>query len=647
MKNRFNNYIYLFFFAAFLGNAQDSKLKKANTHFENFEYVKAIDQYERQVKKGNTSPELYRNLADANYLNANYEQASKWYELLAASEDNALDAEHTYRYAHSLRSIQKYQKSDQVMKQLSTLKQNDLRVAALNNSKDYLKTIEEQSGKFTIKNIAINSSASDFAPSFRENGIVFSTGRDTSGLSKNVHNWNKKRFLNLYTAILNEKGSLQNPQKFSQKINTKVHESSTVFTKDGKTVYFTRNNEKSGNFSRDKEGVSRLKIYRAQFHNNEWSKIEALPFNSDSYSVAHPALNKDENKLYFSSDMPGTYGMSDIFVVAIHTDGTFGIPKNIGNKINTESKESFPFVTDEDVLYFASDGHPGLGGMDIFATDLKELNIGKIVNIGEPINSSSDDFSFIIDSKTKKGYFASNRIDGKGDDDIYALEQIEDLDLKCHNVISGILKDSETGMTVANALVALLNDQNQELHSTISKADGSFNIDTDCANGDYHLIATKDDYQKSEASLTKKGSEAISSVELLLVKIDTGAPIGTDLANYLNIEPIYFDFNKWNIRPDAEVSIQKIIDYLNLYPQANVNIGSHTDSRASKAYNVQLSNKRAKSTMEYLIDKGISSNRLSALGFGETSLLNDCIDDTLCTKEKHQQNRRSEFILVE
>lgn len=642
------SYIYFaFLFFGFFSNAQHKKLIKAKKSFDDYNFTKAIDQYERLVQNGNTSPEIYQNLGDANYLNANYSEASKWYGMLEQSNEKDMDIERMYRFAQSLRSIEKYEDSDRVMTKLEVLKSDDSRVDKFIRNRDYLKKMKERAGKYTIENLAINSPDSDFAPSYRMEGLVFTTARDSNVVSRNVHNWNKKRFLNLYTATETSDGSFRNIMRFSENLNTKLHESSTAFTKDGKTVYFTRNNGNKGKFSRDQNGYSRLKIYRAEMVDGKWKNIEPLPFNNENYSVAHPTLNNAEDKLYFSSDMPGTLGQSDIFVVDINADGSFGIPINLGSKINTESKETFPFISSDDVLYFASDGHPGLGGMDIFATDMKKANYGVIVNVGEPINSSSDDFSLIFNSVTNKGYFASNRADGKGDDDIYAFLELKPLDLNCYKEIRGTVKDSKTKELIDEAQVILYNHKNEVITETVTAPDGSFNLKGDCKVGDYIVIASKDKYHKKNTVIKQKNKEPIKNIQLFLLQIDDIVPLGTDLAQYLKLKPVFFDFDKWNIRQESQISMSKIAAYLIEHPNVRIQIGSHTDARASKAYNMRLSNKRANSTMEYLMKLGIESNRLKPLGIGETMITNGCVDFVICSEEKHQENRRSEFILVE
>jgi len=643
-------YIYLcfaFLCFGFFSNAQNKKMKKAQKSFDDYNFRKAINQYESLVKNGNTTPAIYQNLGDANYLNANYAEASKWYQKLEELDEKDLDIEHMYRYAQSLRSTKEYEASNELMVKLAARKQGDSRIDKFMKNRDYLAKMKKRSGTYTIDNLSINSPESDFAPSFRMEGLVFTTSRDSNIISRNIHNWNKKQFLNLYTATETSDGSFKNIMRFSENLNTKLHESSTAFTKDGKTVYFTRNNENNGKFSRDKNGYSRLKIYKAEMINGTWRNIQPLPFNNDSYSVAHPTLNNTEDKLYFSSDMPGTLGQSDIFVVDINSDGSFGTPVNLGDKINTESKETFPFISTDDVLYFASDGHPGLGGMDIFATDMKNSDYGIVVNVGEPINSNADDFSLIFNSVTNKGYFASNRADGKGDDDIYAFLELKPLDLSCYKEISGIIKNNETKELIEEARVILYNHKNEIVAETESELDGSFNLKGDCKVGDYIVIASKSKYEDGNLLLAQTDNEPIENIELFLLQIEEVAPLGTDLAKYLKLKPVFFDFDKWDITDASQISMAKIAAYLKEHPTVKIQVGSHTDARASRAYNMRLSNKRANSTSEYLLKLGIESSRLKALGLGETMITNGCIDFVICSEEEHQENRRSEFILVE
>jgi len=630
---------------AMVSQAQEKKIKKADTKFTNYSYASAIQSYEDLVEDGYTEEEIFKNLGNANYLNANYGEASNWYGQLFQLGITDIDPEYMYRYAQTLKSLEKYDASDVWMNKFKSAMSNDQRALAFGNNEDYLEKIEERSGRYELKNLGLNSKVSDFAPSFYGKDLVFSTARDSGLISKNIHRWNNGAFLNLYKATGDDQGNFTALDKLDRKLNKKTHESSTAFTKDGQTMYFTRNNSVNGKFSRDEEGISRLKIFRADLIEEEWGNIVELPFNGDSYSVAHPTLNNDETKLYFASDMPGTAGESDIFSVEINEDGTFGAPQNLGPQINTEARETFPFVTESDILYFSSDGHPGLGGLDVFGTDLKD-DSGKVLNVGRPLNGEEDDFSYIVNEGTRKGFFASNRKGGQGNDDIYSFLEKEPLDFTCHTNITGVVKDEETGALLANANIKVYDTKKNLVASSETDANGAFALEGDCADGKYKVVASKTDYDEGNKIFATVNAKDATGIEVVLAQTDKSAPIGTDLAKYLNIEPIYFDFDKHFIREDARVSLNKVLAYLNEYPKVKIQVGSHTDSRANDAYNMRLSANRAKATAEYLVEQGVAKSRISFEGFGETQLTNDCSNGVPCTKEQHQLNRRSEFIVV-
>ena len=628
-------------------NAQEKKVEKANQNYKDYAYASAINSYEKLVEKGYSQEQILKNLGNSNYLNANYQEATSWYEKLFQLENTSIDPEFMYRYAQSLKSLEKYQESDQWMQKFKDANAQDQRAIKFGENLEYLNNIEANSNRYDIKNLAINSNESDFAPSMANEMLVFSTARDSGITSRKINEWSNKAFLNLYKANPNESGEYVVSSKLSKELNKKTHESSTAFTKDGTTVYFTRNNSDDGKFARDENGVSRLKIYKANLDQGEWINIIELPFNGDNYSVAHPTLNKEETKLYFASDMPGTLGESDIFYVDINTDGTYGTPTNLGKTINTESRETFPFITQDNKLYFASDGHPGLGGLDVFVTNLENSYRPTIENVGRPINSEEDDFSFIINEETKKGFFASNRDGGQGDDDIYSLVENKELDLTCHTNIAGIIKDQETEAPLANAVVIIYNSANEIVKQGVSAANGTFALDGDCSNGDYKLVASKEEYDPGEKLFSTQNANDTNNVELALAKTRTAPPVGTDLIKLLNLEPIYFDFDKYFIRKDAQVTMEKVLAYLKENPDVNIQIGSHTDSRANDTYNEVLSTNRAKATAAYLFENGIPSSRVTFKGFGETKLTNECNNGVWCSKDKHQANRRSEFIVTE
>ena len=627
--------------------AQDKKIEKAESNYDNYNYVTAIDSYEKLVKKGYSDQQIYRNLGDANYQNAEYSEASNWYNKLLELENVDVEPEYMYKYAQALKSTGDYTTSEIWMNKYKDASGSEVRAIKIAEEADYLQKIEERSGTFEIKNLDINSKQSDFAPSFNERDLIFSTSRDSGITTTNIHLWNGESFTNLYKTTENENGEFERPTKLSKIFNKKTHESSTAYTKDGSTVYFTRNNSDNGRFSRDEQGVSRLKIYRASLENGDWTNITELPFNDDAHSVAHPTLSPDESKLYFASDMQGTNGQSDIFVVDINSDGSFGTPKNLGTGINTESRETFPFVTKDNILYFASDGHPGLGGLDVFAINLEYPEKAKVVNVGKAVNSKQDDFSFIINPDTKRGFFASNRDGGKGSDDIYSFEQTKELDLDCHTLVTGLVKDKLTGEPIGSAKLIVTNAEGEQVAEAISDNEGNFNMLGDCSDGNYSILGSKIEYSNGEETFAISGANDISGINVLLDPIKKSAPVGTDLAKYLNIEPIYFDFDKWNIRQDASVSILKVINYMKEYKNVKVQVQSHTDSRGNDQYNESLSQRRADSTIAHMIANGIEASRIMSEGYGEKQLTNDCSNQVSCSEEKHQVNRRSEFLVVE
>ncbi|WP_405379755.1 OmpA family protein [Maribacter sp. LLG6340-A2] len=645
------NFIYFFLtllLAAGTTHAQDRKAKSAQTNFKNYAYAEAIEAYEKLVKEGYETQEIYSNLGDSYYQKADYNAAAHWYGELFALNDVNVDPEYVYRYAHTLKSVGDYAASNEWMKTFSANNPEDLRAIKYLEDTQYLENIKAKSSRYDIKNLSINSPASDFAPSIFGKEIVFSTARDSGKISKNLHKWNNRPFSNLYSAMALENGNYTEPERLSKKLNKKTHETSTAFTKDGKTVYFTRNNSKNGNFARDNEGLSRLKIYRATLQDGEWKEITELPFNSDNYSVAHPTLSVDERKMYFASDMPGTFGKSDIFVVDINEDGSFGTPKNLGNQINTESRETFPHITSENVLYFASDGHPGLGGLDIFATRIQEnMGQGLVVNVGEPVNSEQDDFSFIINEKTKTGFFASNRKGGMGSDDIYSFKETEEIVLECQKEINGIIRVKDSDTVLEGARITLYDDENNKVAESISSEVGTFSLTRSCNGGVYKLEATKKNYEKDGTTFSLNNSEEIGGIALELAPMIKTPPVGSDLTAFLNISPIYFDLDESYIRQDATATLNAVIDFMKEYPNIRIEVRSHTDASAGANYNLRLSERRVKATIAFLEEHGVDRARLSGNGFGETQLLNDCVTKDACNDAQHQINRRSEFIVVE
>ncbi|MCK0192861.1 OmpA family protein [Arenibacter sp. F20364] len=631
-----------------LGNvliAQDRLINKADEKYSDYSFSPAIDIYKRVLDKGYTSADLLMKLGNSYYFNAEYKEAADIYERLLKEYQEGIGPEYYFRYAQTLRSLGEYDRSKEVMTQFSEMTSADVRANLYMTERDYLAEIESNSGRYDIGKFEFNSRYSDFAPTYYKQGLIFSSDRDTGNLARYRHTWNAKDFLDLYK-INADSVSENKVVKFGDDINTRYHESTSVFSKDGNTLYFTRNNLFDGKTVKDEKGVVRLKIFKAVKENGVWTHIEELPFNSESYSIAHPTLSPDEKILYFASDMPGSYGESDIFKVAINSDGTYGTPVNLGNIINTEARETFPYVTSENVLYFSSDGHPGLGGLDIFATKISDSQyIGTVLNVGKPVNSELDDFTFIINEETRNGYFASNRENGVGEDDIYSFVETKKLEFDCIKPITGTVRDKISNEVLVGATVKVIDENNEELASAITDSNGNYSITIDCNKGNF-VRATMQGYVPSEEYLNISDSKPLI-VDFYLERDTVTAGYGDDLAKLLQLSTIYFDFDRYNVRPDAEIEIQKVIAAMEKYPSLKLKVTSHTDSQGVDAYNLWLSQKRAESTVAYMVSKGISSDRLQGEGFGETRLVNRCVNGVRCSKAEHQLNRRSEFLILE
>lgn len=624
---------------------QEGKLSRADKKFDQYAFVDARKMYLEIAEDGFQSADLFQKIGDSYYFNAKYEEAEKWYKKLVDNFPEETTPEHFFRYAQTLRALKNYASADDMMNRFNEAKGNDIRAELFVESPDYLKQIGYQTSNYTLEDIrSINSRYSDFGPTEYEGKLIFASSRDTGSGSKRIHKWNNEPFLDLYgTQVGAESGSFSKPTRFSGKLNSKFHESTTTFTKDGNTVYFTRNNYNKGNYKKDKNGTNKLKIYKAEKRGDSWTTPVEMPFNSDEYSTAHPALNADNTKLFFASDMQGTIGLSDIWYVDIAPDGTYGVPQNLGRPVNTEGRETYPFISGNGDVYFASDGHPGLGGLDMYVIGKTKKGEQEIINLGEPINSSFDDFTFIVNDSTQVGYFASNRKRGMGSDDIYRF--VQEIIPPCEVEIAGVVRDIDSGELIPGATVYFMDENNEVLEEVVVDDDAAFSFIPECETT-YVIRGTKEKYSPAERLINTPTTSAKLELGLELERTVKAAEVGDDLFKVLNLNPIYFDFDRFNIRPDAAAELAKVVEYMNEYPTAIISARSHTDSRGPDSYNFSLSDKRAQATVAWIISKGISQNRISGQGYGETQLTNQCSNGEKCSEEEHQLNRRSEFIVV-
>ncbi|MGG5578646.1 OmpA family protein [Myroides sp. C15-4] len=640
----------LIFSVGTTGYSQTKKEKQADKSFDRLAYVDAIKLYERMAENGYVNTSILQNLADAYYFNGKLVEAHGWYtELFEGNYEDkntsALPSEYYYRYAQSLKAVQDYPKSQQMMDQFAALEQQDARTILYNKNRDYLTHIENRSNRYDIKLLDFNTSYSDYGGTLLGNQFVFTSARATDHQRGNqIHAWTNESYTSLYRSTIGQNG-FEPPVLFAPEIDSDVNDATAVFTQDGKTMYFTRNNTKpSGKSKQNKDKTSLLKLYKAlKQPDGTWGQVEELPFNSDNFNTAHPALTPDDNWLYFSSDRQGTNGQSDLYRVALYEQGGYGTVENLGKAINTEGRESFPFISTDFQLYFSSDGHPGLGGMDIFVAKLyPNGSFGPVVNMGTPINSSLDDFGFYFDAKQNKGFVSSNRAGGIGTDDIYFLAE-----KPCKQILEGMVYDKDTNEVLVNALVVVSDALYQKTDTLYTDNKGYYNTTSLACGYKYRIKAVKELYNTVEVVFNSNREPGTKTVNIGLEKAEKPLGLNDDLFKRLNLQPIYFDFDQSKIRRDASIELMKVVEVMKEYPTLKIDVRAHTDSRGNDQYNIVLSDRRVKATMQWMIEQGINPSRLTGKGYGETQLLNKCSNGVPCTAQEHQENRRSEFIITE
>ncbi len=640
--------------------SQNTLKNKGDKDFERKAYIDAIASYERIANKGYKDQTMFKRLGDAYFFNGTYQEAVKWYTELMAMQTE-LEPEYYFRYAHALKAIQDNAKADEMMLKFHQVNASDNRGILFKSQKNYREVIENNSHRYQIQNAKINSAFMDFGVTVSDNQLIFASTRDTMSFVKRKHTWHNQPFSSLYSAKITADGNLEEPKKFAKELESAYDESSVCFSKDGEFIYFTRSNflKKRGKSS---EGTTLLKIYRAQKIDNKWQNITELPFNSNEYSCAHPVLSADEKLLYFSSDMPGTLGSSDIFSVSVDANhSNYGTPQNLGKPINTEGRDNFPFIDEQGNLYFSSDGHPGLGGLDVFKANKKDDTFDEPKNVGKPINSTFDDFAYYKIPETSIGFFTSNRTqDNLGFDDIYKFFELEPIKTVEEQLLAGEIIDEQTKTPITNLDVTLSDDQFNDLKSVKTDKNGRYDFGTLPTGKKYYIKAEKEGYETRQVPVFFESSSTQENLAVELSPRVKAYKPGDDIMKAFTYAQnngtdfrwviIYFDLDKHQIRSDAAFELEKILDVLIQNPSMHIDVRSHTDCRAPMAYNDKLSDQRAKATMAWLIKNGISKDRLTGKGYGERQLVNDCAcepsNQSPCTEEEHQLNRRSEFIIT-
>ncbi|WP_298555766.1 OmpA family protein [uncultured Algibacter sp.] len=631
---------FLILLLVFFTSTLFAQKKLADKFFDNYSFIKASELYEKAIENGDDSMHNLTRLGDCFYNNSNSEKAIYWYEK-AVNKFN-IDSEHLYRYIQSLKSIGNYSDANKWIKKFIEIRNNDSRVKNYdidNLSKyDELSAIDE-SLAIKIENLPINSKFSDFGSFIFNNKLFFASARGVNETKE--YGWNQEPFLDLFQISIKEKDytlELGNANLIeSSDINSDYHEATIAITNDGKTMYFTRDNvTRKNKLNFDKKGTTHLKIYKASLIEDHWENIIELPINDEIYSTGHPTLSPDNKKLFFVSDRNGGFGQTDIYVVDILENNKYSEPRNLGSKINTEGREMFPFVSKDSTFYFSSDGRLNLGLLDIFESNFIKDSIALPKNLGAPYNSGYDDFAYFIDplNDNKRSFLSSNRPGGNGSDDIYTVYS-----KICSQTIKGITRDKKDNEPLSNVHVKLIDNTGKIIEEIITKDDGAYKFIINCEKK-YTVTAKLIAYSEDQVQITSNDkNETIIEKDLFLESLIKG--------NQIVIKPIFFDYGKWDIRTDAKYELENIVDVLRINPSMVIKIEAHTDSRGRDNFNMRLSNKRAKSTRDYIFSRGIPQNQIeSAIGYGESQLLNKCSNGVKCTDQEHQINRRSYFYIL-
>ncbi|NHN28045.1 OmpA family protein [Flavobacterium jejuense] len=611
-----------FVIASGLLSAQNSKTKDADKLFDRFEYVDAASAYLKLIENGQTDSYIYKQLADSYYNVFNTKEAIKWYA--KAVEEKPQEAEIYYKYAQMLKAEGNYDEATKQMQQFAAIAPKDKRAIAFKGDPDYLTALKAKKPLFTINNSTLSSDKSDFgAVITNDNTIYFTSARNEA---RKKSGWNEEPYLDLYKATYNEDGSTSEATSID-KLNTKWHDGPATITADGNTMYYVSESFNENKFEKVKAKNSKfgtMYLYKATKEGDSWSNSKPLPLNNPAYSLRNPSISKDGKTLFFSSDMPGGLGGEDIWKVSVNGD-KYGTPENLGEKVNTEGDESFPFIADDNILYFASNARQGLGGFDIYTFDLEKE--AAVVNIGQPVNSEKDDFSFNYNIDKKVALFSSNR---DGVDNLFFAYPI------CGVNALVTVKNNTSKKIIEGATIQVIDNANAIVTKAESNDNGQKTFELNCDKV-YSFKVSKEGFE--DGIFTMPASPNGST--LVAANLEPIKPIITE--KEVILQPIFFEYDKSNITAQGAEELDKLVAVMNEHPNMVIFAKSHTDSRGKDKYNLDLSERRAQSTVQYIISKGIDKDRISGQGFGESEPKIQC---NKCTDEEHAQNRRSEFLIV-
>lgn len=728
MQNK--RYIILFFavYLTLYTAAQTAALKKANKFYGTQAYAQAIPLYEKAYQTDSSNKLILSNLGDCYRLTNNTGGQLKCYGGLI--KYGKAEPVHKLYYGQALMESGQNSEAKIYLDQFT----DDARGKELSSSYEKIKLYTKNADAYKVEIAVFNSPQNDFCAVNFNNTVVFASSRNKTKWINVKHAWTNDSYLNLYSTEKIENIDSE-PVVFMADLDSKFNDGPVSFSKDFNTVYFTRNNYSKKSISKD--GTYKLKIFEAGMNQNGFDRVTVLPFNNNDFNCAHPCMSSDGTTLYFASDMEGGKGGMDIYRSIKSTDGSWSKPENMGDKVNTAGNELFPFIASNGLLYFSSNGHDGLGGLDIYETKLKDNKAGRIYNMGEPVNSKNDDFGIFLGADNKTGFISSNRKNGGMDDNVYNFQILREV--KRGKEILIVTKDKESGDIIPNTVIKI----NSESVTTNEKGEYATTVEEDL---NYNLLVEKEDYYKLEDSVSTKTSPddtftknlllekdpklsllalvadaksntPLEGVKITLKELPSNEPfdtyttsvsgdyrkplkgkkvgdkisysimlekekyltktvtfiydikkpgeininesmdlkigkveVGMDLAKMIDIKPIYFDLGKFAIRKDASTELDKVVAVMKEYTNMFVQLGSHTDCRGNAKANIALSDKRAKASAAYIVKKGIEKTRITAKGFGESKLLNNCACEgkvlPTCPEEEHTKNRRTEFLIT-
>ncbi|MDD2799675.1 MAG: OmpA family protein [Bacteroidales bacterium] len=615
--------------------------EKADRLFDQFQYSKAAAIY---LKINDTkTPKLHdlERLAECYRKMNQYQDAEIWYARVVANKESR--PENLIYYGELLKANVLYPKAKKVLKDYAkqTGKIDDVAVAIAGC--DSALIWMSNPTKHKIRNESgVNTENSEFSV-FPMGDKVYYAGEPLNIASDKKYGWTGKSFLRIYTANRSEKNTLTDPSLLGSDVNSEsYHIGPITGNKTADTFFITRTYPgKNGVVKKDDRGTyttNNMELYIQSTEDGKWQKPVPFVYNNvKQYSVGHAALSPDGKVLYFVSDMPGGEGGTDIWFCTFQADGTWGILQNAGSTINTEQDELFPTMGSDGTLYYSTSGLPGMGGLDIFRVKGSKDVWKTPVNMGYPINSAGDDFSFVYNDKQTSGYFSSNRKKGRGMDDIFSFTIQKP---KVDHYLKATVLNKQTKVIIPNASVTLSAGEDI-IAKQNSRADGTvlFQVDESMV---YNVLGVKESYYADSANVAVKESDISDTLRVALY-LDQLFEKGKTI----RIENIHYNFDKDDIRADAAIILDKLVQTMHENPTLKIELASHTDSRGTVEYNHNLSQRRAQSAVNYLVSRGIERTRMIAHGYGESKLLNKCSDGIDCTDEEHQANRRTEFTILE